>query len=145
MRGLEHKLDYDKPDSDAQTTEIIKTVAQTMANSRSILERKDAIYALLKLFETKDPKLLHMITEATKEQVEIMTRHDTLIESLILMGHLKETEANELRLYKDIMHDSFALHSISKSRKSRNEVVSILSMAGDSVRSIADKLAGKSK
>lgn len=141
----EHKLDYDKPAIDKQTMEIVQTVANTMANSRSILERKDAIYALLKLFETNDPKLLHMITEATKEQVELMNRHDTLIESLILIGHLEKPLADELRITKDTMHNSFALHNISKSRKSRNEVVSILSMAGDSVRSIADKLAGKSK
>ena len=138
--------------SEQQVANVIKGLDAVMAGSKSLLERKDAIFALLKLFETGDKKLLHMITEISKEQLETMNRHDTLIESLIDIGHLKKVDADsdtdycgELRHIKDTMHDSFALHAVSKTRKARNEVITAISQIPDVGRTIAEKLAGKSK
>lgn len=129
---------------------VIKGLDNIMSGSKSLLEKKDAMFVLMKLFETRDDRLLHMITELSKETLEAMNRHDTLIESLIDIGHLQDIDeledtnyCGEIRHIKDEMHNSFALHSISKSRKSRNEVVSILAQAGEAGRTIAEKLAGK--
>lgn len=135
---MSDKLEYDAPIASEEVKEIAKALtAGTTVN----LEEKTKYTVALELFK-KD--LLPMITELNKEQVEVMTRHKTLIASAKLLFDLPDNETVGIFDVIETMHNEFRLNQVSKARKSRTEIVNILkNEAQELTRSISDKLGGK--
>lgn len=133
------KLDYDHPDVSDEDKEIIEKLRGMMGGS-NVIEEKDIWYVALEMYKT-DPKHLPIISDLDKEHIENLTKFDTWIKSAMVLFDMPENDPSF-----DIvrtMRDRYLMYSISRNRKSRGEIVSILSQQIQALRTIGDKLVGR--
>lgn len=133
------KIEYDSPEIDEETRQVIQEIKAKFGGS-GIVEEKDMYYTILQLYKT-DPDLLPVISDLDKEHIENLTKIDTWIKSAIVLFDLEDEDKNLQIL--ETMRNSYLKYSISRNRKSRNEMKDIFSSVQQSVRTISDKIMGR--
>jgi len=140
-KDKEEKLEYDSPELDEDTKRLLTELKNATGSGIVTIEEKDMYYVALQMYKN-DPKILPLISDLTKEHIEILTKHDTWIKSCAMLFDLEPNDTAFQPLIE--MRNSFLMYNISKTRKSRTEIVNILSnKIGDLSRTINDKLLGR--
>lgn len=132
-------MEYEAPELDENAKQLVDKLSELGGAGIQQIQDMNKYLVALEIFKSNR---LPMITQLDKEHVQIMTRHDTLIESAKILFDLKD-DAPILNLVRK-MDNSYMTYQISLGRKSRTEVVKILqNEVMDSLRTTGDKLLGK--
>lgn len=108
-------------DATANEKQEISKAVSKLHNVVDMLEDKTKYTSLLELFNLAK---LHIITRLDKQKVDDITKFETLAESQKLLYGLEDNADGILIINK--MCDSYRKNNISKSGKSRAEVVEVL-------------------
>lgn len=132
-------MEYEKPELDNDAKKLLDRLDSLGGSTIQTIQDMNKYLVALELFKSNR---LPLITDLDKEHVEIMTRHDTLINSCKLLFKL-DNNSEVLNLIRS-MDNSYMIYQISHKRKSRTEVVNILkNEVAEFSRSVGDKLIGK--
>lgn len=132
-------LEYEAPEMDENAKLLVAKLEQMGGTGVQTIQDWNKFLVALELFR---PERLKMISDLDKEHIETLTRHDTLMDSAKLLFGLPD-DAPMLKIVKQ-MGDSYLTYQISRSRKSRVEVVNILrNELMEQVRNAGDKLLGR--
>lgn len=132
-------MEYETPEINDDAKELLKKLDNLGGQGIQQIQDMNKFLVALELFKLGR---LPLITDLDKEHVQILTRHDTLIESAKILFKLKD-DAPILNLVRK-MDNSYMMYQISRTRKSRTEIVKILqNEAIEAIRNTGDRILGK--